>query len=66
MEPTTSSVMTLLWPVVGLAVLALGIYALFHLMGRQDLPEGKRLQWMMCIVLIPLLGPLLYVLRGKR
>lgn len=55
----------LLWPTIGLTVLALGVYAIFNVMQRDDLSETARLQWMLGIVLIPVLGPLFYLIKGR-
>ena len=56
----------LLMPLFGLTVFALGIYAIVNVMQRQDLTETERLRWMIGIVILPVIGPLFYLISGRK
>lgn len=66
MENLTFTFSTVFWPVLGLMVFGGGLYALTHAMQRKDLEESERLRWLMCIVLIPLIGPFWYLLTHRN
>jgi hypothetical protein len=53
-----------MYPALGLLVLILDIYVIYLIVtGRGD--TGMKLVWVIVVLLLPLLGPILYLLIGR-
>jgi hypothetical protein len=53
-----------MYPALGLLVLILDIYVIYLIVtGRGDV--GMKLVWVIVVLLLPLLGPILYLLIGR-
>jgi len=50
--------------IVGLLILVLDIYVIYLIMTSGGDP-GKKLLWVIIVLLLPLLGPILYFLLGR-
>ena len=54
-----------MYPAVGLLVLILDIYVIYLIVtGSGD--TGMKLVWVIVVLLLPLLGPILYLLIGRK
>ena len=49
---------------IGLLILVLDIYVIFLILGKGGDP-GKKLLWIIIVLLLPLLGPILYFAIGQ-
>ena len=54
-----------MYPVFGLLILVLDIVAIVNCI-QSSMDSGKKVRWILLILILPLIGPILYDLVGRR
>jgi hypothetical protein len=54
-----------MYPIVGLLILVLDIYAIYLIL-TSSAEAGMKLVWVIVVLLLPLIGPILYLLLGRN
>jgi len=53
-----------MYPIIGLLILVLDIYVIYLIL-NSSAETGMKLVWVIVVLLLPLVGPILYLLLGR-